>query len=498
VELPTSLNSLVISRIDQLAASQQLTIKVSSVLGRAFRFEHLLGYYPELGERPTVKSDLDVLAASELTPLDTPEPELAYLFKHLITHDVAYELLTHATRARLHEQYAAFLEAQAGQEVEAILDRLAYHYERSDNLPKKRAYLVMAGEAAQKRYANDVALAYYQRVLPLLDAPDQPEALLKLGQVLELVGRWSEAEAAYNQALALAERSADRLGQAHCLTCLGEQDRKRGRYASALARLENAGAIFTEQGGQDGLAQVLHFQGTVAAHQGEFPAAWKLYESALAIRRLQGNNARAADLLSNLGIVARVQGQYDEARRLNEEALALRRALGDKWAIATSLNNLGNVAINQGRFDEARQLHEEGLALRREIGDMWVVANSLDNLGNLARDQGDYEAASARYRESLKIVREYNDRWAMAYLLEDMGCLAALQDQPERAFRLAGAAETLRQAIGAPRSAAEQKKLDGALEFARQALGEGTQAACLEEGRGMSFEQAAVYAAGSN
>ena len=495
VELPTSLNSLVISRIDQLAGSQQLTIKVSSVLGRVFRFEDLLGYYPELGEQTRVKSDLSTLSSLELTPLDTPEPELAYLFKHLITHAVAYELLPHGTRARLHEQYAAFLEAGAQAGLEKILDSLAYHYERSDNQAKKREYLVKAGQAAQKRYANAAALDYYQRALPLLAPEEQPEVLLGLGQVHELVGHWEQAEAAYGQAFELAQRSQAKTEQARCLATLAELDRKRGRYASAEERLSQAHAIFMSLNDQGGIAQVLHFQGTVATHQGDFETAQKLYKASLAIRREQGDDAHAASLLSNLGIIARIQGRLDEARRLNEEALSLRRSLGDKWAIATSLNNLGNVAIDQGRYDEARRLHEEGLALRREVGDMWVVANSLNNLGNLARGQADYPGAEARYKESLKIVLEYNDRWAMAYLLEDMGCLAALQAQPERAIRLAGAAEALRQAIGAPRSQAEQEKLENGLSSARQALGEAGAAEKLEEGRKMDLEQAAAYAA---
>jgi len=126
---------------------------------------------------------------------------------------------------------------------------------------------------------------------------------------------------------------------------------------------------------------------------------------------------------------------------------------------------------------------------------MWVVANSLNNLGNLARGQGDYLQADARYRESLKIIREYNDRLAMAYLLEDMGCLAALQDQPERAMRLAGAAEVLSQTIGARRSSAEQQILDSGFEAARKKLDEQAAAERLEEGRWMNFEQAAEYAA---
>jgi len=74
----------------------------------------LRGYYPALGAAEPVKADLDVLAALDLTPLSTIEPELAYLFKHIVTYEVAYESLAYATRATLHEEYARFIEAQAG------------------------------------------------------------------------------------------------------------------------------------------------------------------------------------------------------------------------------------------------------------------------------------------------------------------------------------------------------------------------------------------------
>jgi class 3 adenylate cyclase/predicted ATPase len=495
LELPASLNSLVISRIDQLAASQQLTIKVSSVLGRLFRFEHLVGYYPDLGEQAQVHTDLNALSSLDLTPLETPEPELAYLFKHLITHDVAYELLPHATRERLHEQYAAFLEAHAGAETDQILDQLAFHYGRSANLPKKREYLVKAGVAAQWRYANEPALEYYRRALPLIPPEEQADVLLKLGSVLELVGKWDEADKAYSQALEQSGQNGEQAREGRCLAALAELDRKRGHYASAVERLEKAMEIFTMLNDLDGTAQVLHFQGTVLTHQGELQKAKERYEESLVIRRAQKDDAHAASLLSNLAIIAWIQDQYDQARTLNEEALALRRALGDKWAIATSLNNLGNVATDQGKYDEALRLHEEGLALRREVGDMWVVANSLNNLGNLYRSRGDYPNATTRYQESLKIVTEYNDRWAMAYLFEDMGCLSALQGQPERAYKLVGAAEALRQAIGSPRTQAEQQKLDAGLGPSRQALGDQA-GISLDEGRRMTLEQAVEYAAG--
>ena len=331
----------------------------------------------------------------------------------------------------------------------------------------------------------------------MLASEEQPDVLLKLGQVHELVGHWEQAGVVYGQALEQAERRGHLAEQARVWLPWPSWTANAAAMPKRSERLVRAKEIFTRLDDQDGIAQVLHFLGTLTSIQGDFQTARGIYEASLAIRRQQGDNAHAASLLSNLGIGARALGNYEEARRMHDEALALRREIGDKWAIATSFSNLGNVATDQGQYDEARHLHEQALSLRRDVGDMWQVANSLINLGNQARGQGDYQQALARYLESLKISREYDDRWTMAYLLEDMGCLAALQNQPERALHLAGAAEGLRHAIGASRSTAEQQKLEAGLDNARQALGETAANERLEEGRRMSLEQAAALAAAS-
>ena len=44
-----------------------------------------------------LRADLDLLSALELTPLDTSDPELTYLFKHVLTQEIAYESLPFAT-----------------------------------------------------------------------------------------------------------------------------------------------------------------------------------------------------------------------------------------------------------------------------------------------------------------------------------------------------------------------------------------------------------------
>ena len=92
------------------------------------------------------------------------------------------------------------------------------------------------------------------------------------------------------------------------------------------------------------------------------------------------------------------------------------------------------------------------MLLNREVGDPWMVAIVHNNLGNATRGLGDYDAARGHYADSLRAYRDYDDRWALAFLLEDIGVLAALSGDAPPALELIGAADALRESIGAPRA----------------------------------------------
>jgi len=494
LDLPASLHSLILSRIDQLTESQKTALKVASVIGRFFQAAMLWGTYPQLGEPGRVIADLDRMVRLDLVVQDVPEPELVYLFKHILTQEVAYESLPFATRSVLHAQIGAYIERTYPQTLDQYIDLLAFHYDRGEDAGKRKEYLLKAGETAQRNYANVAAIDYYRRALPLLAETERIPVLLKLGKVLELVGKWDEAGDRYLEALRLADRLDDRQARARCVTAHGDFLRKLGRYEEAETWLAQALYIFEDLGDQAGIGQALHFAGTLAAQQGDYEQARLLYEQSLAIRRKLDDRPQIASLLSNLGIIARLRGDAYEARALHEEGLAIRRQLGDKWAIAVSLNNLGNVALDEENLAEAQERLDEALALQREVGDRWSVANAFNNLGNLARTRGDYPRAKAFYLESLEIYQEFGDRRALAYLLEDMGGLAALEGKPRRALRLVGSASALRQEVGSPLSAKEQEALDRLLTSAHRELDEVAQAVAFGEGRLLSIEEAIRHA----
>ncbi|HYH92979.1 MAG TPA: AAA family ATPase, partial [Candidatus Saccharimonadales bacterium] len=162
VQLPESLHSLVLSRIDTMAEGPRRTLKVASVVGRVFEAPTLPGAYPELGDLDHVVEQLDTLRTVDLVTLDR-EQDRAYLFKHVATQEVAYESLPFAVRSLLHGRVGRYIEESRAATLEQQLDLLAHHFWLSDDEDRKRRYLAAAADAARASYANAAAIEYLER-----------------------------------------------------------------------------------------------------------------------------------------------------------------------------------------------------------------------------------------------------------------------------------------------------------------------------------------------
>jgi adenylate cyclase len=490
LDLPTSLQSLILSRIDRLAESQRITLKVASIIGRVFELPALWGYYPQLGDESAVRRDLATLSAARLTEQVADNPVVAFAFRHALIQEVVYESLPFAQRAALHQQMGQFIERSFAGQLEQHLDQLAFHYCASQNEAKKREYLLKAGRHAQRIYANAAAIDYYRRALPLLSEQEQVDVLLDLGKVLELVGQWQEAKVVFQQALELATRQGSQQPTGACELAMGQLLRKQGLFADATASLVRAGSCYTQRDDRSGIAQVLHHQGVLATQQGDLEAAQKLFEQSLALRLELDDKANIANLYNNLGILARQRCDYTEAQTLYQACLDLQQHTGNRWGTGNVLNNLGTLAAAQGNIAEAQRQLEQALAIFRQLGDRWGIANILTGLGDVAIEQRQYDTACRYFSESVLINRELGDRLAQAHLLEALGCLAAVQNRPEHALRLVGAATTLRSVLGSPLSPSEASRLQGRLAPARAQLGQEAARAAEAVGHSLSLDEA--------
>jgi class 3 adenylate cyclase/predicted ATPase len=514
LELPESLSALILSRIDRLSENEKTTLKIASVIGRLFKASWLWGVSPDIGQPDQILNWLSRLSDLELTPLDRPEPELEYLFKHILTREVTYESLALSTRAILHEQFGNLIERSYDDRLGQYFDILAHHYGRSRNYGKQREYFSKAGDAARQVYANSAALEYYRRLLPLLSDSEQPALYLKIGQVLALISNFSEAQEMFRQGLSLALNTGLKPEQAALLLELGELFLKQNLALEGERSLSESVVLFRETGNAGGVCRALAGQGEVQRLLGNYTAARNFYNDSLSLadrlevetRRFelrartlkalgtlefrQGNYQVArtsfeeglellrrlndkpgvASMLNNLAIVATVSGDMAAAEKLWLESLQLQNELGDRFGAAALLNNLGVNAQERGDTVTARRYLEESLKNWRSVGDRWSIANVLSSLGDLALEQNDLSSARAFLFESLSLNRQLGDNLALAYLLEYFAGLVGAEGRAELAIKLYNAAGIQRQALNAPRTPSEQAQLDKRLAVSRQAL----------------------------
>lgn len=395
LDLPTSLHSLILSRIDQLNEQQKITIKVASIIGRVFLAAWLYGYYPALGTPEEVKALLLSLHRLDLLPLERAEPELTYLFKHIITQEVAYESLAYSTRAALHEQFARFLEEMMGAAGSPPLDLLAFHYERSENLPKKREALRRAGDAAEARYAHETARGYYERLLPLLPEAEHAEIRLKLGTLLKWMGAWDAAERHLHAAVRLAAAHSDRSLEAASSIMLGQLYYNRGAKTEALAALHHARAILEAQNDRAAMLEVYEWLGHIASIFHDQQTALHYYEVWRSSALAQQNEASAYEALAALGTVYIHMDQIDRSLACYQAWARYAEATGNPVFIARAAGRLGTVYLELNDFPAALTAWLQALDTLQEIGHRQALLHTMIRISQIYLAQGEWETTQS-------------------------------------------------------------------------------------------------------
>ncbi|MCA9981428.1 MAG: AAA family ATPase, partial [Anaerolineales bacterium] len=383
--MPTTVQGIITSRIDRLTPAQQLTLKVASVIGRLFPFGTLRDVYPIAADRLKLEDHLLELERQSLTAVESIEPELAYGFTHVITQEVAYNLLLYEQRRQLHERVADWYEsvylgyvnheerllnADGGvitvekkpiEENSFIIPLLVHHHHHAHNEEKERHYALLAAQQAARQFANTEAVSYYSRVLELTPKDKKRERydiLVAREQIYHLLGqRTAQDRDLFDLALLAEDLNDDRsrawvaLRRAvyELATSQYQQAVDTAQIAMTLASMLEEHAMEAEGYLQWGLALLA---------LGEYDQTVVQLEKANYQARLLGERELEAASLQSMGQVFHVQGDASKARGYFMQALMIRREIGDKRGEARGLNNIGRVLLLQGELEKARSYLE--------------------------------------------------------------------------------------------------------------------------------------------
>ncbi len=419
LDLPTSLHSLILTRVDQLTEKQQITLKVASVIGRLFRAALLWGMYPDLGQPEQVIADLDLLSQLHITAKSPAEPEQTYFFQQLLTQQVAYENLPYATRAVLHQQLAGYLEKNVGESLDRYVDLLAFHYLKGENWPKALEYNLSAARRDERAYANNAAQVACLNALSAAEhipedtAQQQLECYQILGNVRMLLGQYDAAVDSYLHAKQIAEAqpaSVEKVSRlAHLCHQLSATYERKSDFDRAFEWLNTGLALAGHDSRSLETSRIYLLGSGLYRRQGkqEEAEAWcqRSLEISQHIPTREGRQI-VAQAYYNLGNSHSHRGLPQQGINYCLESLKIFEQIGDVSGQTHAYNNLGITYSDLGDLARSEQAYTRGLELTQKIGDIQQAGFFANNVGIVYLNQGEWEKAADSFKRSNAIWKQ--------------------------------------------------------------------------------------------
>jgi class 3 adenylate cyclase/tetratricopeptide (TPR) repeat protein len=167
LEIPNTIQGVLAARMDRLSEDLRQTMQVASVIGRDFAFR-ILKNIMELGEE--LRSRLTSLVGLEILYEKALYPELEYIFKNVLTQEVAYESLLKQRRQEIHGRIARAIEELYADRLPEHYELLAHHYGRSGEAEKAVEYLMLAGEKSNQNKAVQAACEFFRQALKVVES----------------------------------------------------------------------------------------------------------------------------------------------------------------------------------------------------------------------------------------------------------------------------------------------------------------------------------------
>ena len=413
VEVPDTVQGVIMARLDRLPEDPKRAIQTASVIGREFTLQLL--------ERTAALPEDSAESVRELRSLDliferSLYPELVYMFKHALTHDVAYQSLLLERRKHLHGVVADAIHELYADRLTEQYETLAHHYERAERWADAVGFLVRSGDKATAAFAANEAISFYERALDVIARSGvevAPEVLMHLhhalGEALFLVNAWERSVASFEalRAIALDERDERNVGEAWfrmSMTYLWWH-----RFEDGMACAEEAVAIGERLSDPVLRAGGLYSIGLIEFCTGRLAAGEAALNQMLELAREGEDPMLQSMSLEGLGELKHLRGDEAGGLALVTEASEIGRANGIPIAMLWPIWAQGIASCGAGRYDDALASLTEVLALAERLGEKAVWCRTTNSLGWLFGDLCNWERAIEWNATSLEEARAFGD-----------------------------------------------------------------------------------------
>jgi tetratricopeptide (TPR) repeat protein len=437
IHVPATVQAVLTARIDRLPAEEKRLLQTAAVIGHEVPLR-LLQAIAELPE-DAIHRGLTRLQTAEFLYETRLFPELEYIFKHALTHEVAYGSLLQERRRALHAKIVEAIEQLYPDRLTEQVERLAHHGLRGEVWNKALPYCCQAGAKVGDRSAHREAVACFEQALTALRHLPETRATIAQGidirfdlrNALQALGAYERIFTYMGEAQTLAEALEDQPRLARVSGYLAAYFNFVGRYDRAIASCQHALGLATALG--DMTLQV-------SAHQQLGLAYVSLGNYQLAMEFLGRNVAslegtRVFEHFGRLGLPSVISrlflasclcelGAFAEAIAHGEEAVRIAEAVEHPYSRIRAYGYLGGLYLRKGNIQQAVLVLDRGLSLCH-AADIWSMPIA-PALGLAYALSGRIAEAQAQLAQAIERLPSWNlgAHWALGPLLGEAALLA--------------------------------------------------------------------------
>ena len=412
VTLPSTVQDVIMARIDSLPEKTKELLQTGSVIEREFSYE-LIKQVTGLSEQELL-SHLSVLKDAELLYERGIFPQSTCIFKHTLTREVAYDSILTTRKKKLHEVIGKAVEKLYRENIDGHYECLAGHFISSENFQKGAAYSKLAGKKAEKSASLNDAISYVQKritcleKLPVTDDLQNKiiDARTTLGLYISQLNHPVEAKEAIDPIINLAVSSDYKRRLSQIFTISGVYNLYvEDAFSEALKHLEKAITISDETNAVLSAVLARLWLGVALSLNCDFDKASYHIEKALGITTVAQNPWGISTMKATLSYwIYNVQGKVDLGHRTSDEAIRIAEESGGIFSKATSYLVHGISCLYKGFFEAAKEHLLKSVDFCERIN--LIIWHALDHnqLGEAYFCMGEYQKSKDHYNKAISIL----------------------------------------------------------------------------------------------
>ncbi|MCK8058512.1 MULTISPECIES: adenylate/guanylate cyclase domain-containing protein [unclassified Fusibacter] len=414
LNLPNSIDSIFLSRIDQLSNYIKSFVKKASILGTIFPIEII--------SRMRIDGSVnDYLIKGIDENIWVSMDKFKYMFRHTLFRNTVYELQLKSEIRELHKLAAREMITVYKEYLDNKASIIAFHMEKAQQYNEAVKYYVMASNYNFSNYRLDDCINNLDKITELksyVTKQEMYEVFEKYAEIYYLKVDYEKSIIYCKKALEICESK----NQSVKINLKIVRVYNVTNHDKSIEMYEEIESLLDELD-DDVKAEFALSRGIILLHSAEYDQADILLDRGLTWAEKTSDIQMRTSIYNYKAYILVARGKYNEAIKMYKEILLTKNEIKDYYGLTNIFLHIGIAYYYLNDYQNCIKYYKKTLENAIKLHDRRSQDAAKINLANVLKDIGQYEKATSYLLPILEHRKKNNDGFVLIYIYNNLGAI---------------------------------------------------------------------------